>query len=118
MQRTEHPAAGERRRSKDPLRPIFRSADRSPLPTAVLECSVEAEPGGGDDTRKAVTAVNERLIVAGLREQEQADRARRDAAESKALLENMSEGVIVLDADGAISLVNPVGRALLGLRPT
>ncbi|XXY45772.1 ATP-binding protein [Sorangium sp. So ce269] len=57
---------------------------------------------------------NERLIVAGLREQELADRANQSAAELKALLATMAEGVTVFGAAGEVVLVNPVGRAVLG----
>ncbi|WP_437486638.1 PAS domain-containing sensor histidine kinase [Sorangium sp. So ce1014] len=57
---------------------------------------------------------NERLLVAGIREQELADEASQRAAEIKALLAAMAEGVTVFGATGEVVLVNPVGRAMLG----
>ena len=57
---------------------------------------------------------NERLIVAGIREQELADQASQRSAELTALLAAMAEGVTVFDATGEVVLVNPVGREMLG----
>ncbi|WP_437835631.1 ATP-binding protein [Sorangium sp. So ce1153] len=64
---------------------------------------------------------NERLIVEGIREQELAERASQSAAELRALLDTMSEGVTVFGASREVVLVNPAGREMLGLsgeRPT
>ncbi|WP_437735004.1 ATP-binding protein [Sorangium sp. So ce1335] len=58
---------------------------------------------------------NERLLVAGIREQELAERASQSAAELRALLDAMSQGVTVFGATGKVVLVNPAGRAMLGL---
>ncbi|WP_437690209.1 ATP-binding protein [Sorangium sp. So ce176] len=68
-----------------------------------------------------VQEANEKLIVAGIREQELADRANQSAAELRALLDVVSQGVAVFGATGEVVLVNPAGRAKLGLsgaRPT
>src|SRR5207237_976337 len=51
---------------------------------------------------------------AGLREQDLAHKASRSAAELRALLDNMAEGVAVFDAARQVVLVNALGRALLG----
>ncbi|WP_437928559.1 ATP-binding protein [Sorangium sp. So ce291] len=64
---------------------------------------------------------NEKLIVAGIREQELAERASQSAAELRALLDVMSQGVTVFGAAREVVLVNPAGRAMLGFsseRPT
>ncbi|XYH99277.1 ATP-binding protein [Sorangium sp. So ce1128] len=64
---------------------------------------------------------NEKLIVAGIREQELAERASQSAAGLRALLDAMSQGVTVFGATREVVLVNPAGRAMLGLsseRPT
>ncbi|WP_437653665.1 ATP-binding protein [Sorangium sp. So ce1182] len=57
---------------------------------------------------------NEKLIVAGIREQELAERASQSAAELRALLDVMSQGVTVFGAAREVVLVNPAGRELLG----
>lgn len=57
---------------------------------------------------------NEALLLAGLREQELAEQALRKTEEMNALLENMTEGVVVADGGGQIVLMNPVGRRILG----
>ncbi|WP_438031172.1 PAS domain-containing sensor histidine kinase [Sorangium sp. So ce233] len=62
-----------------------------------------------------VQEANEKLIVAGIREQELADQANQSAAELRALLTVMSQGVTVFGATGEVVLVNPAGRAMLGL---
>ncbi|WP_437756912.1 PAS domain-containing sensor histidine kinase [Sorangium sp. So ce1389] len=58
---------------------------------------------------------NEKLIVAGIREQELAERAIQSAAELRALLDAMSQGVVVFGASREVVLVNPAGREMLGL---
>jgi PAS domain S-box-containing protein len=58
---------------------------------------------------------NEALVFAGLRELEMAEAARRENARWNALVDNLAEGVTVLDASGRPILVNPVGRTILGL---
>lgn len=58
--------------------------------------------------------VNEALLLAGLREQELAEQAQRKTEEMNALLENMTEGVVVADGGSYILLMNPVGREILG----
>jgi PAS domain S-box-containing protein len=61
-----------------------------------------------------VREANELLLIASVREQELAERANRGAAELKAILDNMDEGVTVFDAAGQTLIVNPKGRAILG----
>jgi len=61
---------------------------------------------------------NAKLVLAGLRELEAAERDRRNAAQTTALLENMTEGISVFDAEGRLMMVNPVGRSILGFEET
>ena len=60
-------------------------------------------------------ASNEELLVASLKAQEQADEAERRAAEMKALLESMEEGVTILDSAGSTLLMNQAARDLSGM---
>jgi diguanylate cyclase (GGDEF)-like protein/PAS domain S-box-containing protein len=59
-------------------------------------------------------AVNERLLLAGLREQELADQLRRQLAFAGAIVGNLGEGVCALDRAGRITFVNPAAERLLG----
>jgi signal transduction histidine kinase len=58
---------------------------------------------------------NERLTLTSLREQERADDSAATAAQVKALIETMNEGVAVFGADGEVVLMNPVARTMLGV---
>ncbi|HEV8635466.1 MAG TPA: ATP-binding protein [Chloroflexota bacterium] len=69
------------------------------------------ERAAGDELRDA----NRRLLLAGLRAQEQRDEAAGEVAHLNALLESMHEAVIVADATGRVVLMNPAARALCGL---
>ncbi len=59
-------------------------------------------------------AVNERLLLAGLREQELADQLRHQLAFTGAIVGNLGEGVCALDRAGRISFANPAAERLLG----
>lgn len=59
---------------------------------------------------------NEALVLAGLREHGIAEAALRERERWNALVENLAEGITVLDRDGQAILVNPVGRMLLDLQ--
>ncbi len=59
-------------------------------------------------------AVNERLLLAGLREQELADQLRRQLAFTGAIADNLGEGVCALDRACRITFVNPAAARLLG----
>lgn len=61
--------------------------------------------------------VNERLLVAALREQELKEAAEGHAAEMDALLESLHDGVVVLDPAGRVAMANDPARQLLGLSP-
>jgi len=61
--------------------------------------------------------INERLILSCVREQENADGADNQRAQLNALLENLSEGVIIADGTGRIRMANRAAHAIwLGAR--
>ncbi len=59
-------------------------------------------------------AVNERLLISGLREQELADQLSHQLAFLSAITANLVEGVYAEDRSGRISFVNPAAERLLG----
>lgn len=59
--------------------------------------------------------VNERLVIAGLREQELADQARTHAEQLDALVRSMNGGVVILNAEGDVTLVNAWASAMMEL---
>lgn len=58
--------------------------------------------------------VNAQMVIASVREQELAEWAEQQTAQWNALLESMTEGVIVADATGRVLLLNAVGRRITG----
>ena len=60
-------------------------------------------------------ALNERLVVSSIREQEHAEAEAQRSARVKALLENLSEGVIIADTRSRALTVNEAARVILGL---
>jgi len=61
-----------------------------------------------------ILAVNEQLLMAGLREQELAEQLQRQLAFMNAITKSMGEGVYALDRAGQFTFVNPAGEELLG----
>jgi len=59
--------------------------------------------------------INERLVVNSIREQNNAEEAERQRAQLAALLENLHEGVIIVDAHGHIQMINEAALRILGL---
>ena len=59
-------------------------------------------------------AANQRLIVAGVREQELAEQSRFQSTRLNALLNSINEGVLVANPTGEIALANPIARKILG----
>jgi PAS domain S-box-containing protein len=76
------------------------------------------ESANGDMTSAPINAelrdVNERLLVAGLREQELADQLRRQLAFNNAITDILGEGICALDADCQVTFINPAAAHLLG----
>ncbi len=59
---------------------------------------------------------NERLVLASVHAQELAEAAQRQSEEWSAVLNSLTEGVIVVNAAGRLVLANPVAREMLELR--
>lgn len=83
-----------------------RSADGQPLSPAMLEAIGQAL----HDTQ----AVNEQLLLAGLREQTSADQLRHQLAFATAITTSLGEGVYVLDMAGWCTFINPAAAHMLG----
>jgi PAS domain S-box-containing protein len=62
------------------------------------------------DTR----AINEQLLIAGLREQELAEQLGRQLAFTSAITTSLGEGVYALDRAGHFTFINPAGERMLG----
>ncbi len=65
---------------------------------------------------RELRALNERLVVTSVREQEHAEQLRRHKAEFNALLETLAEGVIIADGSGLLLMMNAAARGVLGVR--
>jgi two-component system, NtrC family, sensor histidine kinase KinB len=63
----------------------------------------------------ALRTVNERLVVSSVREQELAEAETAQRAQLNALLEKLSEGVIIAEPTGRITMLNGAARTILGV---
>lgn len=66
------------------------------------------------DSWGQLRAINEQLLLAGLREQQLAEQLRHQLAFTDAITANLGEGLCVLDQEGRVSMANPVAAGLLG----
>jgi len=66
-------------------------------------------------TEELHRALNERLVLSSIREQEHAEVEAEQRAQLNALLENLSEGVMIVDRSSRVVMVNSAARAILGL---
>src|SRR5580765_26918 len=82
------------------------SADEQPLRPAM--------PGAAEQFSHDIQAVNEQLLIAGLREQTLADQLRHQLAFTNAITTSLGEGVYVLDTAGWCTFVNPAAARMLG----
>jgi len=71
-------------------------------------------PDTVEQTLHDIQAVNEQLLIAGLREQTLAEQLRRQLAFTTAITTSLGEGVYVLDTAGQCTFVNPAAEHLLG----
>ncbi|MBA3468346.1 MAG: PAS domain-containing protein [Herpetosiphonaceae bacterium] len=60
-------------------------------------------------------AINEQLLIAGIRDQELAEQVRRQLAFISAITQNLGEGVYAFDRAGRVTYVNPMAEQLLGV---
>lgn len=65
--------------------------------------------------QKLLRELNERLVLSSIREQQRAEAEALHRAQLEALLENVAEGVIILDTSGNVKLMNGAGRTINGL---
>lgn len=70
-----------------------------------------------DELWEQLRAVNERLVVSSLREQERAETEAQQRAELSALLQGLNEGVVVADASGHPRIFNAAACAIFGIGP-
>src|SRR5215216_913102 len=82
------------------------SAEEQPLPPVM--------PAAAEQILHDIQAVNEQLLLAGLREQSLADHLRHQLAFITAITTSLAEGVYVLDTAGRCIFVNPAAEHLLG----
>jgi signal transduction histidine kinase len=61
-----------------------------------------------------LTQINERVLLAGLREQALGDAAQREATRLRTLLDHLATGVCITDGAGVASLVNDAANEVLG----
>ncbi len=74
------------------------------------------------EREKLYRTLNERLVVSSVREQEHAEAEATERiaeaqqrAQLNALLENLTEGVLIADASGRVLMVNDAARGILGV---
>lgn len=72
------------------------------------------QPESLEPARDDLRDVNEQLLLAALREQELAEQLRLLVAERAAILAQVSDGIILTDAEGRITYVNAAARLLHG----
>ena len=60
-------------------------------------------------------SLNEQLVLSNLRAQEHADAEARQRLQLNMLLENLDEGVAIVEPSGRILMLNPAARVILGL---
>ena len=69
-------------------------------------------PAANRPTTAELRAVNEQLLLAGLREQAIRARAEQMAAERAAILRQIADGVVTADASGRLTFVNAAARRI------
>jgi PAS domain S-box-containing protein len=67
------------------------------------------------ETEGLYRRLNERLVLSSVREQAHAEAEEQQHGQLSALLENLSEGVIIADPRGRVLLLNRAGRAILAV---
>jgi diguanylate cyclase (GGDEF)-like protein/PAS domain S-box-containing protein len=73
-----------------------------------------AAPNTAAQTLHDIQAVNEQLLLAGLREQELAEQLQRQLAFINAITKSLAEGLVALDHAGRFTMVNPAAEQMLG----
>jgi PAS domain S-box-containing protein len=86
--------------------PQPKSADAQPLSSTTASA--------GDQLLHDIQAVNEQLLIAGLREQQLAEQLGHQLAFTTAITTSLAEGLYVLDTAGRCTFVNPAAEQMLG----
>jgi PAS domain S-box-containing protein len=73
-----------------------------------------ATPRAAEQFLHDIQAVNEQLLLAGLREQQLAEQLGRQLAFTTAITSSLVEGVLVLDTAGRCTFANPAAEHMLG----
>jgi PAS domain S-box-containing protein len=71
-------------------------------------------PSAGDQLLHDLQAVNQQLLIAGLREQQLAEQLGRQLAFTTAITTSLGEGLYVLDTAGRCTFANPAAEQMLG----
>ena len=79
-----------------------------------VECAI-ARRIAKSETEGLYRRLNERLVLSSVREQAHAEAEEQQRAQLSALLENLSEGVIIADPGGRVLMLNRAGRAILAV---
>jgi NtrC-family two-component system sensor histidine kinase KinB len=66
-------------------------------------------------TASTLRSINERLVVSSVREQELAEAEATQRAQLHALLDKLSEGVIIAEPGGRVTMLNGAAQAILGI---
>jgi PAS domain S-box-containing protein len=70
--------------------------------------------GGDQNPDEELRQANEQLVLAAIREQELGERARQQAAQLSALIEQLQAGVVLVDGEGRLRVLNHAARTLFG----
>jgi PAS domain S-box-containing protein len=89
-----------------------------PLDAKAVLWSVEraiARRTAQGDQKELLRALNERLVLSSIREQEHAEAEALHRAQLSELLEHLDEGVVVADAAGRVEMMNDTARTIFGV---
>ncbi|MEO7912291.1 MAG: PAS domain S-box protein, partial [Roseiflexaceae bacterium] len=71
-------------------------------------------PGAAEQVAHDIRAINEQLLIAGLREHELAEQIQHQLAFTNAITNSLGEGLVALDLAGRFLMVNPAAEHMLG----
>lgn len=95
--------------------PLFGDQSRPAGLLVRVDDTTELMLAGERAARDELLEANQRLVLAGLRADEQFEAAAGEVARLNALFESLHEAVTIADTAGRVLLMNPAARALAGL---
>lgn len=98
-----------RRKRQTDVVPPSSGAERGPTD----QSGIESVPERSRRLAEELRALNQRLVIAGVRQQELAEQAEIQAAQWNALLDSIADGVLVVDEHGHLVVANPAAREVL-----